>query len=228
MGFFLETNELPSNINTFSRLNVTLAEAYSTCAPARCIWEAQPTGVGICRFSGQGWARSRLWQCQSFAGGGDRPRRSAGTCHPSSICSAPYRHPSGCYSILNRSKNHLAVEQRRRKIHDERGKCVMTPLFDTTCWGEECQYVQKSGSGSSNFLLELFSQDHDLIISLSWDKLFAGDLIISTMLLLSQDNEIIKFWSRDNRPDKIISNYGCSWMDSVYEFFQTHFFIKVC
>lgn len=73
------------------------------------------------------------------------------------------------------------------------------------------------------FLLVLFSQDHDLIISLSWDKLFAGDLIIATTLLLSQDNEIIKFWSWDNRPNKIISNYGCSQMDSVHKFFPTNF-----
>lgn len=66
------------------------------------------------------------------------------------------------------------------------------------------------------FLLELFSQDHDLIISLSWDKLFAGDLIIFTTKRLSQDNKIIKFRSWDNRPNTIITNYGCSWLDSVY------------
>ena len=145
--FILETNELPSKSDTFSSTNVTLARAYSTCAPARCIWEAQPTGAGICRFSGQGWARSRLWQCQSFAGGGDRPRRSAGTCHPSSVCSAPYRHPSGCYSILNRSKTHLAVKLRSRKIHEESGKHAMNLHFNKTCWGDECRCVQKSGSG---------------------------------------------------------------------------------
>ena len=112
--FFLETNG-PSESDTISRLNVTLARGCSTCAPARCIWEAQPTGGDICRFSGQGWARSRRWRCRSFAGGGDRPQRSAGTCHPSSVCSAPYRHPDGCYSILNRSKNHLAVEVKKWK-----------------------------------------------------------------------------------------------------------------
>lgn len=109
----------PSNSDKISRLNVVLDPAYTTCAPVQCIWEARPTEVDICRFSGQGWAGSHRWRCQSFAVGGDRPRRSAGTCHPSSAYSAPYRHPSGCYSILNRSKTHLAAEQRSRDVYDQ-------------------------------------------------------------------------------------------------------------
>lgn len=137
---------------------MTLAKARSTCAPVRCIWEAQPAEVDICRSSERGWARSHRWQCRSFAEVGDRPRRNVGTSHPSLTCWAPCRHPSGCCSILNRSRTHLAVEQRNNGISVKRRESGVKKKRTLS--------VIKQAEDRKLILLALLSHDHYLFILL--------------------------------------------------------------